>query len=130
MSQDKIEVSLMHIANGAVIEKVDKAIREALADINDVNKPMDQLRKVILEIELKPEKQKDEQGRHGISVINKVKTKLADRHSTDTLVVMGEMPDGSLVAKESYQTNILDDLIPDKGKDKGEGVIDFNEGVK
>lgn len=88
-------LKLDSMARGAVLERFDNAMLEAMANILDPNTVAQAKRKVVITLELKPNEE-----RNMCAVTAQVQTKLQPRMAVSTTLAVGEDQDGSVVFKE------------------------------
>ena len=105
VANDDIDVSFMYLNEGEDLMKVDRLIRVALADIRNPRKKLYANREIGIKIVLAPETEQK------VDVKVEVKSKLAPYKSTETMLVIGQKPDGGIIARETHQYSIIEDIL-------------------
>jgi hypothetical protein len=96
------EMSIVNLFGGGAIEQIDVVLAEALGNINDINTPPKDARKVTIEIVLKPM----DEDRNGCAVGFKVGKKLAGPKPIVGTATMGVGPGARGVAFETRQRKL------------------------
>lgn len=90
------ETSIINMARGGVIERIDAEIGKAIANIHDLNTPPTKPRTVTVKIILRPNDQREQ-----IQVSYEVDSKLAPKSPLTTSLSTGETMEGELYAVEN-----------------------------
>jgi hypothetical protein len=89
------ELSLGNLEGGAAIERFDSELKKVLKNIADPNCPAIAKRKVILELTIKPSKERDLG-----DVTTKITSKLAGIEPTESRINIDDQGDGEVLAYE------------------------------
>lgn len=96
-------VNLMNLADGEIIDKLNRELEKVAQNIADKNTDPKKERKITLEIKFKPNENRDQ-----ITTVISTKTSLAPERGIDTLILMGKDNEGQLHLNEIRQQSIFD----------------------
>lgn len=102
-------VNLMNLADGEIIDKLNRELQKVAQNITDKNTDPKKERKITLEIKFKPNENRDQ-----ITTAIFAKTSLAPERGIDTLILMGKDSEGQLHLNEVRQQSIFDNKQANK----------------